>query len=193
MNNTVSTKQSLIDNSIHFLKESGYQNLTFAKIAKLSGVSQPAVYRHFKNKVDLLSQCCLYSAEQGRNFIDERTNRTKSPKHQFTEYIYANLSWAESESSLAYSLLAMYYFAPIDPAISNINRIVKEKGVERISEYIHQGNHSKHWKISNIKDLSEVIQSMLMGSMIKIIHQTTNLETEKKIIIKFVNQLLSKA
>jgi AcrR family transcriptional regulator len=47
-------QKEIIDISIGLIAESGIQNLTIKNISQAIGISEPAIYRHFKNKFEIL-------------------------------------------------------------------------------------------------------------------------------------------
>ena len=48
-------QQEIIDISIGLIADSGIQNLTIKNIASSIGISEPAIYRHFQNKFEILN------------------------------------------------------------------------------------------------------------------------------------------
>lgn len=50
----------IIEAATHLLSEKGIQNLTTKNLAAEMGFSEPALYRHFKNKTDILQSVLLY-------------------------------------------------------------------------------------------------------------------------------------
>ncbi|MDH5719391.1 MAG: TetR/AcrR family transcriptional regulator [Spirochaetia bacterium] len=53
--NKVSRKESIINAAIAVLGEKGAPHLTMLEIADKAGITDAAIYRHFKNKTDLLT------------------------------------------------------------------------------------------------------------------------------------------
>ncbi len=52
-------KEILIQNGLQLLNEVGYQNFSIREVAKMSGVSHGAPYKHFKSKEELLMAISL--------------------------------------------------------------------------------------------------------------------------------------
>jgi len=48
-------QKEIVDISIGLIAESGIQSLTIKNIAAAIGISEPAIYRHFKNKFEILN------------------------------------------------------------------------------------------------------------------------------------------
>ncbi|MBU8901379.1 MAG: TetR/AcrR family transcriptional regulator [Victivallales bacterium] len=47
-------QQEIINVSVSLIADKGIQNLTIKNIAQTIGISEPAIYRHFKNKFEIL-------------------------------------------------------------------------------------------------------------------------------------------
>ena len=55
-------KREIIEATITTLAQEGFDRATTAKIAKIAGVGEGTIYRHFKNKDDLINTAALYTA-----------------------------------------------------------------------------------------------------------------------------------
>ena len=47
-------QKQIIDASVHLIAEGGIQDLTIKKIGATVGISEPAIYRHFASKIDIV-------------------------------------------------------------------------------------------------------------------------------------------
>lgn len=54
MKNLSERQNEIINNSIKLIGEGGIQNLTIKNLSEKLGISEPAIYRHFKSKFDIL-------------------------------------------------------------------------------------------------------------------------------------------
>ncbi len=53
-------KQQIIEVAISLIADKGIQNLTTKNLAKEIGISEPALYRHFESKLDILKNILKY-------------------------------------------------------------------------------------------------------------------------------------
>lgn len=72
-------RQGLIDTAIYLLETSSASDLSLRKMAKKLGVSQTAVYAHFKDKTDLLAAIADHGFGLVTDFIHARIKDTKDP------------------------------------------------------------------------------------------------------------------
>ena len=47
-------QQEILDKSIEIISRKGIQGLTIKNLSKEIGISEPAIYRHFESKTDIL-------------------------------------------------------------------------------------------------------------------------------------------
>lgn len=66
-------QQQIIKAAIKLISEGGFENLSIRKLANLVGISEPAIYRHFKNKSDILLNVGAFTRRnffQGTRFME---------------------------------------------------------------------------------------------------------------------------
>src|SRR5512138_3726344 len=57
-------QKQIMDASLKLIAEEGIVAFTTKKLANAVNISEPALYRHFENKEDILSQLIIYLHEQ---------------------------------------------------------------------------------------------------------------------------------
>ncbi len=152
-----------------FLKK-GFEKTTMADIAKQANVTQPAIYVHFKDKMDLMKSVCQWSAERGRTFIDEYIDETAPVSQRFESYVLGNLEFFKSETELAHSIMAMYYFALTHKEIKTVLADVQNEATRRIELFIFSGNHEGAWTVKKTAATASKIHSFLVGECYKAIY-----------------------
>ncbi|MCK4665789.1 TetR/AcrR family transcriptional regulator [Candidatus Dependentiae bacterium] len=64
-------KREIIDKSIELISRRGLHGFTIKNLSKKVGISEPALYRHFRNKFDILKSILLFFKEDSQNLVDE--------------------------------------------------------------------------------------------------------------------------
>ena len=54
MKELTNRQEEIINTSIEIISEKGIQNLTIKNLSRAIGISEPAIYRHFESKMDIL-------------------------------------------------------------------------------------------------------------------------------------------
>ncbi len=68
--NFTKRQKDIIDVSIKIIAKNGIQHLTIKNISKSLGISEPAIYRHFESKLDILLAILLDFKIKMQNSID---------------------------------------------------------------------------------------------------------------------------
>lgn len=63
-------QQQIIEESIRLISERGIQELTIKNISEQIGITEPALYRHFKNKMDIILSILEHFEQNTKKFFD---------------------------------------------------------------------------------------------------------------------------
>lgn len=168
------SKSRILEAAAKVFLQKGLESSTMADISKLANLTQPAMYVYFKNKMDLVNEVCLWSAQRARVYIDRQINESDPAIKRFESYIYGNLKFFKSEKMYAHSIMALYYFSLTHPNIQNAFSLTREVGLKRIGVLITSGNYEGAWKIKNVELVARMIQSLLIGECYRIIYASKN-------------------
>lgn len=124
----------ILEAAIRLTSEAGIQKLTIRNVASAVGVSEPALYRHFASKHDLLVAILKYLEQKiAHNFIGF-VHPTGSSSEQFRLFL-ENL-FAELEQNKAFALLL---FAEetfnADPALRPELNALLDKNLSTLTSY----------------------------------------------------------
>ncbi|TLS49370.1 TetR/AcrR family transcriptional regulator [Paenibacillus antri] len=72
-------KESITLKAIDIVHEMGFQGLTTREIAKREGISEAAIYRHFKNRDEIVAAVVAYYAKFDHNFVESINDLQLSP------------------------------------------------------------------------------------------------------------------
>jgi AcrR family transcriptional regulator len=73
-------QEKIIQASIKLISDGGIQHLTIKALAAEVGVSEPAIYRHFKSKMDILKTLLSMIQEESRRFRNKISQEEPSLK-----------------------------------------------------------------------------------------------------------------
>ncbi len=184
------TRDQLITAAIQLFYEKGAHWVSFQQIADKVGISQPGVYKHFEDKDDLMKACILRAAETGRMLIDQHVGAKSTARKKLFAYLEANLLWMKNHPSEGAVLLAMYYFALKSPPIHEIMTLINKQSVNRVSSHLSLGNDEKVWSLKDPLPIARTIHDLLLGEMIKAIHDPSEISLEKR--VKFLWKTVEK-
>ncbi len=101
-------QQKIIDVSISLIAEKGIQNLTIKNIAQAIGTSEPAVYRHFENKFDII-MCILESFDFDANSVLSNKTSTGALENIRT-FLFDRYKRCSDKPNIAKVLFSEEYF-----------------------------------------------------------------------------------
>ncbi len=85
---------------MEIIQQRGIQNLTIKEISKKIGISEQAIYRHFKNKLAILLALIEYFNENLKNSFNHNTNGIP-PLKKIKELTTAHMEYLQNNPSTA--------------------------------------------------------------------------------------------
>ena len=72
-------QQEIIDASLNIISSIGIQGLTIKNLSKRIGISEPAIYRHYENKISILLAILDYFKSSGEQMFRKQVNSDDGP------------------------------------------------------------------------------------------------------------------
>lgn len=164
---SVITKELIIEATLECFVKYGFEETTFRHISTKLKLSQPALYKYFDNKMDLLAACSLVSAEKGRALIDAQINPKDNATKRFHQYLQANFCFFKTESKEALAITSMYFFGQSNKSMREIYESIQLKSIDRFEAMLLQISYETGKKMKNSYQLAELIQSLMVGEVFK--------------------------
>lgn len=83
-------QKEIIEVSIELISKGGIQELTIKHISREMGISEPAIYRHFESKLDILLAILTYF-EDLTTYVSEKAFSMKNPVFDRIETFFSGL------------------------------------------------------------------------------------------------------
>ncbi len=172
-------QQQIVETAIKLIAEKGIQNLTTKNLAKEIGISEPALYRHFSNKLEILKAVITYFQIKMQPAL-EKLNKSANSLNKIESFILEHLKIISQNSDFAKVIFSEANFQNEENLILKMNKIMKQS--HKILETVVQSGQNKNEIRSDISSLSMV--RMIIGSMRLLVTQWSmsgmifNLETE---------------
>lgn len=99
--NFTKRQKDIIDVSIKIIAKKGIQHLTIKNISKSLGISEPAIYRHFESKLDILLSILLDFKIRMKNSIDQIQAQGKSSVEQIEVMLFSHFREFVNNPTLA--------------------------------------------------------------------------------------------
>ena len=153
-------QKQIVEMAIKLTAEHGIQSVTIKNLAKEIGVSEPALYRHFKSKFDILNAVIDYfimMIKPTTKELDKMENTIEAIRILFNNH----LKIFEKNNNLARIIFSESNFKNDDRLLRKIKNLM-ETSMERILTVIKKGQQNGQIR----KDIQPVsIFRMIIGSL----------------------------
>ena len=163
------SKDLIIDVALTCFLKTGFEETTFQQIAKDLGVSQPAIYTYFKNKMDILAAAAVRSAETGRAFIESMVNAKDPAATRLRQYLKANFDFFENSKKDAFAISAIYWLGQTNPTLKLVYQAMQKASHDRFEVLLLHISYERGCKLKNSAHLAQIIQSCVIGELYKMV------------------------
>jgi AcrR family transcriptional regulator len=118
--NTKIRQKQIIEISMDIISKNGIQGLTIKEISKAVGISEQAIYRHFKNKLAILYAIIEYFNENLKDSFDHNSE-IDSPLKEIKTLITAHVNYLSNNPSTAVILFSDEIFRNEKDLIEIVN------------------------------------------------------------------------
>lgn len=167
------TKKAICLAALDIFCEKGYSRTTFDEIAKRINLTKGAVYWHFRNKADILSEIIRKTFEITRNIIAIKVPKIDSLE-QLKQYMHEELKLIENNPEYRQCLYFVFHQMEWSEAILNkVSADVKsitDFNKEQIKKALKTEQENKQIKSElNIEDITECIDGLWMSILRNIV------------------------
>ncbi len=141
MINLTRRQQEIVTAALKLISEGGIQDLTMKNLAKSLGVTEPALYRHFKNKHEILSRVLSFLGENMREIFRRATELPLDPLERIRRVFQRHFEVFEKNPALAVILFSEGLFQLEGSLLEQVKGIM-EYSRKRFVAFIEEGQSS---------------------------------------------------
>ncbi|MCK4907640.1 MAG: TetR/AcrR family transcriptional regulator [Spirochaetes bacterium] len=194
MQTLTSRQEEIVTTSIEIIASEGVQHLTIKNIAQHIGISEAAIYRHFKSKMDILLAILSNFKETSREAIKTAVSGNSSYIDQMELIFFTHLKIFSETPSLASVIFSEEIFQN-DERLANEVYTLMQANYTRIVEIIKKGQQQEEIRT----DISEEqIATITMGALRLQVNKwklsgfSFNLKDEGEKLWKTIRKLITK-
>jgi AcrR family transcriptional regulator len=194
MNNTTDRQTEIMEAALEIIKTLGIQGLTIKNISKRVGISEPAIYRHFESKTDILIGI-LSNFKDMADMLSELMSNYKATAPEKINFLFSRMLELFTETPSMVSVI-------FSEEIFKNEEVLKTKILDIVNLHTQtiEGIISKGQQENNIRtDIdAKNLALIAMGSfrlMVKkweLQNHNYSLHKEGKNLIEILNKILSK-
>lgn len=184
-------QQQIVETAIKLIADKGIQNLTTKNLAKEIGISEPALYRHFSNKLEILKAVIINFQIKMQPAL-EKLKKSLNSLNKIENFILEHLKIINKNPDFAKVIFSEANFQNEENLILKMNDMMNKS--HKVLETIVQSGQKKGEIRSDISSLSLV--RMIIGSMRLLVTQWSmsgmifNLETEGKQLCTDIKKII---
>lgn len=153
-------QQQIIEAAIKLIAEKGIQNLTTKNLSEEIGITEPALYRHFDNKLEILKAAIEYFQIKMQPAI-KKLNRSINSLNKIESFILEHLKIISQNPNFAKVIFSEANFQNDENLILKMNNMMNQS--HKILDAIIQSGQKKGEIRADVTSLS--IVRMIIGSM----------------------------
>ena len=161
MNEFSDRQKQIISTSMELIADKGIQGFTIRNLSGEIGISEPAIYRHFDSKVDILLAILSYFKEDSLLSLEKILSSDGSAIGQLKSFFLGNFQRFKKEPDLSSVIFSEEIFQYDSKLAKSINGLVEHR-ISEITKFVSMAQ--KEGTIS-VDHPAEDIAYIILGSM----------------------------
>ena len=131
-------QKEIVNTALDLIEKKGIQGLTIKNLSKEIGISEPAIYRHFESKADILKAIvALFKANSATMFEQERNKNLTAPE-KIEQIFSRHFAAFVSKPALVHVIFSEDVFKTEDSLLISIAGVIRHNN-EILTEIIREG------------------------------------------------------
>lgn len=152
---TEERQNHIIDEAINIIHEQGFQSLSIRELSDRVGISEPAIYRHFLNKEDIILGILSRFAEFDEKLI-LKLKEFERPIEKINQFMNFHFSYLEKKPEFTSVLFSEDIFSQ-SPLLKEKMMMIIGKRRRILTEILNSGNTKVHDSEYDVKELATLI------------------------------------
>lgn len=187
---TEERQKIIIDEAINIIHEGGYESLSIRELASKVQISEPAIYRHFINKEDIVLGI-LSRIGEFDHMLEENLREGKTAVEKLQRFIDFHFSFLNRNKEMTSVLFSEDIFNQSDLLKEKLVRIIKYRK-KLLTSIIQEGIDSKEIKNIEMGSIVTMILGFIRLTVLEWRLGGFNFDLPKKSdeVVKAINQMI---
>ena len=185
-------QEEIVQVALELINQKGIQGLTIKNLSKKIGISEPAIYRHYDNKIDILIAILNMFKENTENLFMQESRKDKNAIEKIEDVFEQHFSSFAKTPTLVAVLLSDEIFKG-EPQLNQKVAEIITKNTKILTEIVQEGQQN-----SEIRDDVEAgyLTVIIMGSLRLFVKKwqftgySFNIKTEGRKLLESIKRLL---
>lgn len=152
---TEERQKIIVDEAINIIHEGGYESLSIRELAKRVKISEPAIYRHFLNKEDIILGILTRISNFDQQLI-KSISKKKSSQDKLNEFICFHFNFLEKNKNMTSVIFSEDMFTHSKILKEKLMKILAHRQ-KLISDIIDETKKNNKIKDVDNSELSKII------------------------------------
>ncbi|MEE9430795.1 MAG: TetR/AcrR family transcriptional regulator [Melioribacteraceae bacterium] len=162
---TEERQKIIIDEAINIIHEGGYESLSIRELAKRVKISEPAIYRHFLNKEDIVLGILTRISDFDQQLI-QSLNKKKTSQKKLNEFICFHFKFLEKNKNMTSVIFAEDIFMQSKILKEKLMKIIMHRQ-KLITSIIEEAKEKKKIKNIDTTELSKIIIGLIRMTVLE--------------------------
>lgn len=135
-------QQEILDVALGLINQSGIQGLTIKNLAREIGISEPAIYRHFESKIQILTALLDVFTESIQQIYQKEFQASLTAHEKIEHLFMKHFERFASNHSMVSLIFSEELFRGEPLLIQKITEVI-DQNASILTEIILQGQHNK--------------------------------------------------
>jgi AcrR family transcriptional regulator len=173
--------ERILDAASELLSTEGYAAFSMRKVAAKVGLSQAAIYRHYKDKSELVGRIVDNGYALLRRSIEERSDPTGSPSTLIAEGFKAYVTFACEHSSL-FKFVLLQDIGPSQVKVNVLSPGIagQRRTFELLAGIISRGTAEGSFEACDPETTAQAVWAAMFGLAARIVLEAATSEAGKK-------------
>lgn len=182
----------IVETALELINELGIQGLTMKNISKKIGISEPAIYRHYENKVEILLAILDILKEKTAKIFESEQKANRTALEKIEDLFMQHFQNFSKNPALLSVIFSEEIFRNEPLLIKKIIEVIEKNGAI-LKDIIRQGQ--KDGEIRNDIDVNH-LAIMVMGSLRLYVKQwqfsdyAFNLNSQGKVMVEAIIKMI---
>jgi|TARA_R110002050_G_scaffold89450_5_gene188350 TetR/AcrR family transcriptional regulator, fatty acid metabolism regulator protein len=187
-------QQEIIETALGLINENGIQNLTIKNLSKKLGITEPAIYRHFENKIQILVSILDLMKQNSNDIFSSELKSEKSAVQKIEQLFKKHFRSFSEMPSLASVVFSEEMFRNEKVLIEKISELIEQNN-KILLTILNEGQNNN--ELRNDIDAAH-LAVIIMGALRLFVKKwqisgfTFDLQVEGNKLIQSVKLIISK-
>lgn len=154
-------QNEIIEASIDLIFRKGIQGLTIKNLSKEIGISEPAIYRHYENKIDILNSILNFFHDNVREILQSEAHTTGNSISKLSNIFHLFIDRFSNEPQLLAVIFSEELFRN-ESTLSNRVASIMQQNIQMITSIVQTGQ--QNGEINNHFD-AFYLSLIIMGAL----------------------------